>query len=164
MQFLLGLVAGLIIGWIVEWIIDWQYWCAEQDDELLQTQEQDKDLRAELDRARLEIVSLRNKLERQDDLPLTRGGAGITDGITDGTASDVAAGEDAPDKLQRIKGIGPVFAQRLNEAGVYTFAQLAATPPDTIVEAVQAQEWQAVDPASWIAAARELAAHTDKGG
>lgn len=155
MQFLLGLVAGLIIGWIVEWIIDWQYWRAEHDDELPEAAEQDKDLRAELDRARLEIVSLRNRLERLDSP------SGAPAPAVDGGDTGVAA---QPDKLQQIKGIGPVFAQRLNEAGIYTFAQLAAASPETIVEAVQAQEWQAVEPDAWITAARALATETGKGG
>jgi predicted flap endonuclease-1-like 5' DNA nuclease len=33
---------------------------------------------------------------------------------------------DAPDDLERIRGIGPVLRQRLNKLGITTFAQIAA--------------------------------------
>ena len=39
-----------------------------------------------------------------------------------------------PDDLTRIPGIGPVFARRLMEAGIATFAQLAAAEPGTVAE------------------------------
>jgi predicted flap endonuclease-1-like 5' DNA nuclease/cytoskeletal protein CcmA (bactofilin family) len=40
------------------------------------------------------------------------------------------------DDLTRIDGIGPVFAQRLNAAGVRTFAQLAALTPEQIADII----------------------------
>jgi predicted flap endonuclease-1-like 5' DNA nuclease len=40
------------------------------------------------------------------------------------------------DDFTRIKGIGPVFDRRLKEAGVRTFADLAATPAEQIAEIV----------------------------
>ncbi len=57
------------------------------------------------------------------------------------------------DPLERIKGIGPVYATRLNEAGVMTFAQLAASDPSVIGDITGATTGAA---ANWIQDAREL--------
>jgi large subunit ribosomal protein L21 len=59
-----------------------------------------------------------------------------------------------PDDLTIIKGIGPVFATRLNKAGIFTYAQLAAQTPEKVQSITQVTRW---DPADWIAAAAELA-------
>jgi predicted flap endonuclease-1-like 5' DNA nuclease len=60
-----------------------------------------------------------------------------------------------PDNLTRINGIGPTFARRLNEAGIYSFAALAAATPEHIREVTKVANWQA-DPADWIVAAKAL--------
>ncbi|MEZ4518422.1 MAG: hypothetical protein R3C44_16910 [Chloroflexota bacterium] len=40
---------------------------------------------------------------------------------------------DGPtDNLEQILGIGPTYAQRLNAAGIYTYADLAAQTPDHV--------------------------------
>lgn len=57
------------------------------------------------------------------------------------------------DPLDTIDGIGPTYKRRLNEAGIYTFAQLANASPDVIREITGATRW---DPADWIAEARQL--------
>lgn len=59
-----------------------------------------------------------------------------------------------PDDLVDINGIGPVFAKRLNEAGITTFAQLAAMTPEKAREITGVKEWQPNDPAAWIAEAQ----------
>lgn len=59
-----------------------------------------------------------------------------------------------PDDLTVIKGIGPVFAGRLHEAGIFTYSQLAAQSPERIQSITQVTRW---DPAGWIAEARKLA-------
>jgi predicted flap endonuclease-1-like 5' DNA nuclease len=59
------------------------------------------------------------------------------------------------DPLEEIGGIGPVYANRLNEAGVFTFQQLASTPADELARITGVTRW---DPADWIAEATELAA------
>lgn len=65
-----------------------------------------------------------------------------------------AAGSGADD-LTRIDGIGPTFARRLNEAGVTTFAHLAALTPDKVREITGVASWQS-DPLDWIIEARLL--------
>jgi predicted flap endonuclease-1-like 5' DNA nuclease len=59
-----------------------------------------------------------------------------------------------PDDLTVIKGVGPVFAARLNKAGIFTYAQLAAQTPEKVQFITQVTRW---DPADWIARAAELA-------
>jgi large subunit ribosomal protein L21 len=59
-----------------------------------------------------------------------------------------------PDDLTVIKGIGPVFATRLNKAGIFTYAQLAAQKPEKVQFVTQVTRW---DPADWIAEAKKLA-------
>ena len=62
--------------------------------------------------------------------------------------------------LEQIRGIGPIYATRLREAGVQTFADLAQLPPERIVEIVlrdrDASE-SLIDAEDWIRQARELA-------
>lgn len=65
------------------------------------------------------------------------------------------------DRLQAIKGIGNVFARRLREAAVYSYADLAAQTPQRLAEIVQAKPWQRIEPEAWIAEARRLAAGGD---
>lgn len=57
------------------------------------------------------------------------------------------------DPLETIDGIGPTYKRRLNEAGIYTFSQLANGSPDTIREITGVTRW---DPAEWISEARQL--------
>lgn len=61
------------------------------------------------------------------------------------------------DQLEMINGVGPAFAQRLHTAGVHTFAQLSELSPERLLEIIHPEPWQAVDPGSWIAQARQLA-------
>lgn len=56
-----------------------------------------------------------------------------------------------------IKGIGPVYAQRLQDAGIITFADLAEQSPQHLRAVVQAKEWQVLDIESWLDQARQLA-------
>jgi len=57
------------------------------------------------------------------------------------------------DPLREIKGIGPVYALRLYEAGINTFAELAALTPEQLEEKFGVLE--IADPESWIAQAKE---------
>lgn len=59
----------------------------------------------------------------------------------------------APDNLTEINGIGPTFAQRLNAAGIYTFADLAEKDPDYVRLVAQVETWQG-DTAAWVAEAK----------
>lgn len=62
----------------------------------------------------------------------------------------------AQDQLEAIKGIGRVFAQKLNDAGIYTFADLAAQTPERLREIIgTARASSMVHPADWIQQARQ---------
>ncbi len=70
------------------------------------------------------------------------------------SAHATAAGAD---DLTRVTGIGPVFAGRLAEQGITTFAALAQTSEDALADVVQAPAWRQPDFTAWIAQARRLA-------
>ena len=57
------------------------------------------------------------------------------------------------DDLTAIKGIGPVFAKRLNKAGIFSFGQLAGETAERVQSITQVTRW---DPADWIAEAAKL--------
>ena len=61
------------------------------------------------------------------------------------------------DDLTLIDGIGPAFASRLQEGGVYTFEKLAQMTPQQIRSTARLQPWQG-EPEAWIAEAQELSA------
>jgi predicted flap endonuclease-1-like 5' DNA nuclease len=57
-----------------------------------------------------------------------------------------------PDDLKRIEGIGPKLSSVLQEAGIMTYAQLAAATPDEleqILEAADPRLLRLADPAAW---------------
>lgn len=65
--------------------------------------------------------------------------------------SDVAA-----DDLKAIDGIGPTYEQRLNEAGITTFAGVAQKSPDELRTIAGLKSWQAAVPEKWIEDAQNL--------
>lgn len=70
-------------------------------------------------------------------------------GITTGTAAPILYEE--PDDLKVIEGIGPKIEQLLNNEGISSFTQLAATSPERIKEILNAagSRFQMHDPTTW---------------
>ena len=64
------------------------------------------------------------------------------------------ARETQADDLKAISGIGPVTARRFNEAGITTFARLAAMTPEELEQISDTGRW---NPADWIKEAGRLA-------
>lgn len=64
------------------------------------------------------------------------------------------------DPLIQIRGVGHLFERKLWDAGIYTFADLAALNPDQVYEIVQPAEWQQIEPERWISEAAALALGT----
>lgn len=63
------------------------------------------------------------------------------------------------DDITRIEGIGPKIAQVLHQAGISTFAQLAATDADQLRAILQQEpQLRLADPATWPEQARLAAA------
>ena len=56
---------------------------------------------------------------------------------------------EAKDPLEKIEGIGQVYQIKLYEAGIKTFAQLAAASPSQITEVIEPQNWQQIDVMKW---------------
>lgn len=56
---------------------------------------------------------------------------------------------ETKDPLEKIEGIGQVYQTKLYDAGIRTFAQLAAASPSRITEIVEPQNWQTIDIMKW---------------
>jgi predicted flap endonuclease-1-like 5' DNA nuclease len=63
------------------------------------------------------------------------------------------SGTSAPNDLTEVKGIGPVYSERLNEAGISTLDQLIAAGASAAAAATGVVEAAAAD---WIAQAAAL--------
>jgi predicted flap endonuclease-1-like 5' DNA nuclease len=71
-------------------------------------------------------------------------------------AQQTPSSQPPRDDLEAIRGIGRVFAQRLNEAGIYTFADLAAQTPEALDAIIGTNRAAGMfDPAAWIEEARQ---------
>ena len=79
--------------------------------------------------------------------------AAIVDDIADEWEEEtpVAAAPAKKDDLKKVEGIGPKIESLLNDAGIYTFAQLSETDPDKIREILDAAgpRYRIHDPATW---------------
>ena len=62
-----------------------------------------------------------------------------------------------PDDLTKVRGIGPKIKQILNEQGIYTFEQLAATEVSFLEDLMEEQGWHMATYTTWAEQARELA-------
>ena len=67
------------------------------------------------------------------------------------------------DDLTELEGIGPVYAAKLRERGIVTFADLAASDEATLAEIIAAPTWRRINYGDWIAQA-QLAAAGDATG
>ncbi|MCB0173725.1 MAG: hypothetical protein KDJ97_24610 [Anaerolineae bacterium] len=131
MTFITGLIIGLIIGWIIEWVIDLLYW--RRDESVMQQR---------LIEAEEKIRELEAVLAERQSTPV---------------AAPPSPVIREKDNLERINGIGPVFAKRLNNAGIFTFAELAAETPERVLEIINPEEWQKIEPELWLEEARQIA-------
>lgn len=145
MNFWVGLLIGLILGWAMEWMIDRVFWRRE-DAETGRSRTANIDLQGKVSALEAEKESLAARLQEA----LNREPEVIVKEI-------VKEVKIERDRLQKIHGIGEVFTRRFNEAGVYNFAQLAALTPERARNIINPEEWQAIEPAQWIAEARQLA-------
>jgi len=73
--------------------------------------------------------------------------------MADATVEEAHVIVARPDELEEISGIGPATARRLNDAGVYTYKQLANLSPEQLQEISGTNRW---DPNDWIKQANEL--------
>lgn len=79
-------------------------------------------------------------------------------------AAFAALGEETVgDDLTRLEGIGPVYAARLRDNGINSFAALATSDEATLAGIIDAPAWRRINYADWIAQARLAAAGDDTG-
>jgi predicted flap endonuclease-1-like 5' DNA nuclease len=141
MNILLGLVIGLLVGLLLNWVISPLF------------NRSDRQLSGQETKIAQALDDLEQRLQAVEQA-LTESKAG--DGSQPGghfTQVIIRRSDD----LQKIKGIGPAFSQRLNEAGIHTFRELAASPPERIKQILGAEEWQDLDIETWLRMARHLA-------
>lgn len=142
----LAIVIGIAIGWVAEWIIDWRFWRREDENAPANSRMMDIDLQGKLAALEAEKESLAARL--QDALNKE------PEVIVQEVIKEVMVKQD---RLQKIHGIGDVFTRRFNEAGVYSFSQLAALTPDRAREIINPEEWQNIEPDQWIEEAKQFA-------
>lgn len=129
MNVLAALVLGLLIGWLIEWIIDWFYWRARMRPLVEENPHLEEESRLEEENAAL-TQEHKNLDEQNTDLKARL--AELEDEISRIKASALIEhllNKDGTHNFQAIKGIGPAFSKRLNEAGIRTFEQLAQLTP-----------------------------------
>jgi predicted flap endonuclease-1-like 5' DNA nuclease len=87
-------------------------------------------------------------------------GAGNQDAEIARLKAELADHARAPvdrDRLEKIDGIGDVYEHRLNSAGIWTFAQLSQMNVETILNLIQPEAWQKIEPDKWILEASDRA-------
>ena len=103
-------ILGALIGWLIEWVIDWLYWRRR----IAALTKQNNDLSQENQRLKNRVESKTKSTLRSSKTKLVRKGG--------------------KDNLQAIRGIGPVIEKLLNQAGIYSFEELAQLAPDELTE------------------------------
>jgi ABC-type phosphate transport system substrate-binding protein/chromosome segregation ATPase len=145
-----------------------------------ETQAQREALQAERDTLTAQLAEVRLQLET---LPLAltaetgETGASATGAIAPSDADTSSIATESPDRevvqatgliadircdpLRDINGIGPIYEQKLFNAGIYTFADLAALTPAQVQEIIRPAAWQQIFPALWIEEAARFAQGVD---
>jgi len=125
------LILGILIGWLVEWIIDWFFWrgriqALAEENARLQKEQPGLD-----DEEKTTLIREHKKLDEENSdlkIRLTE----LDDEINRIKAAALVGhllNKDGTHNFQAIKGIGPAFTKRLNEAGIKTFEQLSQQTP-----------------------------------
>jgi predicted flap endonuclease-1-like 5' DNA nuclease len=95
-------VLGLLLGWLAEWALDWYYW------------------RGRITRIAIENTGLRERIASLEALKNPPRLSAKNIPLVD---------KNGNHNFQAIKGVGPVFAKRLKDAGVLTFGELSRLKP-----------------------------------
>ncbi len=167
-----AIALGLLLGWLAEWIIDWLYWRRRaakwrQEEVLLRERLQaaearSADLEHRLSIQSVNLASLQEKLSATGVLPAPEAQtppAGRAAALPEETPPIPARSMPAArDDLEAINGIGPVIAGKLNQAGICTFAALAALTPERLRELTGDAISRLADEESIIEQAKRMAA------
>lgn len=96
-----------------------------------------------------DIMALKGKLQKCEGELAMATAAGISGrGAVMGA---MAAKPENPDDLKMVEGIGPKIEKLCNDIGIWTFAQLAATPVDTLQKMLDdaGPAYRIADPGTW---------------
>lgn len=127
---------------------------AESDDLKAKLAEADK-VQGSLAGAQAQIAKLQAQLAEADKAHLSAVRAEL-----DTLRARLTQIQQERESVANVNGIGLAYEQRLNQAGIFTCAQLAELTPDQVREIVAPKQWQKIDPEAWIAEARQLAKKT----
>ena len=136
MNVLAALVLGILIGWLAEWIIDWFYWRGRmqslaEENSRLEKEHMPLKENAQLEEENTSLIREYKKLD-EENTDLKARLTELEDEINQIKAAALIGpllNKDGTHNFQSIKGIGPAFAKRLNDAGIRTFEQLAQLTP-----------------------------------
>jgi len=136
MNVLAALVLGLLIGWLIEWIIDWFYWRGRirplvEENSRLEKENAYLKENIHLDEENTTLIREHKNLD-EENTALKARLSELEDEIIRIKASALIGhllNKDGTHNFQAIKGIGPAFSKRLNEAGIRTYEQLAQLTP-----------------------------------
>ncbi len=160
MNYFFWILIGLIIGWVIEWVIDWLFWrkpAGASPEKLAEVEAANRRLQAQL----AECQQRSAQLEAENSQRPTLGERSMPSRSMHMTDLDATIAQTRPvqkDRLEVIEGIGPVYAKRLNDAGIFSFAQLAELSAARVREIIKPEEWQKIEPESWIAQAKAFVA------
>jgi predicted flap endonuclease-1-like 5' DNA nuclease len=169
MKFLTSVMIGVGLAWLNGWrrnrsiqppdeaaVLRTRLSTAQAEIKRLQAQvRESQQLRQQLIAAETQVNQLQAQVAEKEDWPQKEREAEI-----EPPRVEVKPPPERPrqkDRLEEINGIGPVFARRLNEAGIYTFAELAELTPERVHDIVHTEEWQKIEPEAWISEARQRA-------
>jgi predicted flap endonuclease-1-like 5' DNA nuclease len=134
------LILGILIGWVVGWVIEILYWRWKR--------------RTQADRVDRELSECHDRVATlQRELESARSQAPLA-------AATVPSAGIPAQNLAAIRGIGPVFEQRLYDAGIGTFSQLAALSDPQVRAIIQPEDWQEYDYETWNEQSRAMAEKT----
>ncbi|NJN92737.1 MAG: DUF4332 domain-containing protein [Anaerolineales bacterium] len=159
MNYLFWILVGIIIGWVIEWVIDWLFWrkpVGVSPEKLAAAEAENRRLQAQLAESQQRLAQLEAENSQRPSLG-ERSMPSRSAHMPDLDATITQMKPVKKDRLEEIEGIGPVYAKRLNDAGIFSFAQLAEQSADRVREIINPEEWQKIEPESWIAQAVILA-------
>jgi predicted flap endonuclease-1-like 5' DNA nuclease len=190
--FVLGLITGWAIEWVIDWVywrrrtadITRRLEAAEsgaaQGGELKKSEGIDADLENQLSKLKADNAALQEKISALEAQNRTFQAPGAPSPVITSSVQQPAAeyqvnpaGKEimasrlssvpvTPDDLIVIKGIGPVISKKLNDAGIYTFRELAAITPEQLRGIVGDVIQRLANEDDIINQAKELAAQKDR--
>ena len=146
--FLIGVVAGVVFG-----LLSGRKNYESCRDQLQRTQDELESNKKKLAQTQDEIGEVERKLEEPSEDVVRVEVVDVSEHVT-----------ECPQKLARIKGVGRVYEDKLYQAGVGTFWQVATASPDELATIFGLKDFQAVDLGAIQQSARALSEETGTEG